>query len=131
MGGSSRNLPLTILLAVQLMQLRVYLWSRASFPTLNYMNAAQVSTSSCLGALLGAGHATIKGVLIDDILLPAEGKENDGSDNCYKLTGGPSGSPRLLCLLPITGQYLSVENLPRPMLLSEKGVPFPRGTHET
>lgn len=65
------------------------------FPMLKYMSAAQVSASSCLCALLGTGLATIEGILIDDILLPAEGKKNDDLDNCYKLTGGPSGSARL------------------------------------
>lgn len=94
------------------------------------MNAAQMSASSCLCALLGAGLATIKGVLIDDILLPAKGKKNDGSDNCYKLTGGPSGSTRLQFVfypsVASTCQYL-----PKPVLLLEKGAPFPRGTHET
>lgn len=105
------------------------------------MNAAQVSASSCLCALLGAGLATIKGILIDDILLPAKGKKNDGSDNCCKLTGGPSHSTRLQFAF-----YPSVANtcqwktgllywhsvLPAQVHAApEKGVPFPCGTHET
>lgn len=82
------------------------------FPMLKYMSAAQVSASSCLCALLGTGLATIEGILIDDILLPAEGKKNDDLDNCYKLTGGPFWFCKApVFLLPITGQFLSVENL--------------------
>lgn len=64
---------------------------------LYYINAVQVSASSCLCALPGAGLATIKGsILIDHILPPAEGKKNDDSGNYYKLAGGPSGSTKLL-----------------------------------